>query len=300
MDKPKLYVLVGLSGSGKSTLAAQLAENDKNTIVVSSDAIREELMGKVEDQSRNNDVFKIFHNRIRENLKKGKNVVADATNITIKSRRAILNIANGTDVDKICILCAKPFELCKHDNAQREHPVPDSVLDKQIRRFQIPFYEEGWDEIKISTSYVSYQLGSIADVLNKMVGFDQKNPHHNKALHEHGAAVLNQFMRFTDCDFYVFAALIHDVGKLYTQTFDENGIAHYFGHESVGAYLMMEKMINEPRFNKNAVLECCFLINYHMLPFGWNTEAAKKRWRKIFGEDKYLMLTRFHECDIKE
>ena len=46
MDKPRLYVLVGLSGSGKSTLAAQLAENDKNTIVVSSDAIREELTGK--------------------------------------------------------------------------------------------------------------------------------------------------------------------------------------------------------------------------------------------------------------
>ncbi len=29
MDKPKLYVLVGLSGSGKSTLAAQLAESNE-------------------------------------------------------------------------------------------------------------------------------------------------------------------------------------------------------------------------------------------------------------------------------
>ena len=64
--KPKLYVLVGLSGSGKSTLAAQLAESDENTVIVSSDAIREELTGKIEDQSRNNEVFEIFHQRIRK------------------------------------------------------------------------------------------------------------------------------------------------------------------------------------------------------------------------------------------
>lgn len=33
MDKPKLYVLVGLSGSGKSTLAAQLAESNESIIL---------------------------------------------------------------------------------------------------------------------------------------------------------------------------------------------------------------------------------------------------------------------------
>ena len=78
MDKPKLYVLVGLSGSGKSTLAAQ---RDANTVIVSSDAIREELTGEIEDQSRNNEVFEIFHQRIRKNLEEGKNAIADATNL---------------------------------------------------------------------------------------------------------------------------------------------------------------------------------------------------------------------------
>lgn len=86
MDKPKLYVLVGLSGSGKSTLAAQLAESNENTVIVSSDAIREELTGKIEDQSRNNEVFEIFHQRIRKNLEEGKNTIADATNLLIKSQ----------------------------------------------------------------------------------------------------------------------------------------------------------------------------------------------------------------------
>lgn len=39
MNKPKLMLLVGLSGSGKSTIAQKLAEENPNTVIVSSDAI---------------------------------------------------------------------------------------------------------------------------------------------------------------------------------------------------------------------------------------------------------------------
>ena len=48
MNKPKLMLLVGLRGSGKSTIAQKLAEENPNTVIVSSDAIREELTGKVD------------------------------------------------------------------------------------------------------------------------------------------------------------------------------------------------------------------------------------------------------------
>ena len=68
MSKPKLWIMVGLSGSGKSTIAKEIAVMEENTIIVSSDAIREELTGKVEDQTKNDEVFKIFHKRIRKGL----------------------------------------------------------------------------------------------------------------------------------------------------------------------------------------------------------------------------------------
>ena len=217
MDKPKLYVLVGLSGSGKSTLAAQLAESNENTVIVSSDAIREELTGKIEDQSRNNEVFEIFHQRIRKNLEEGKNAIADATNLLIKSRLRILNMTRRLDVEKICIICAKPFEICREHNMKREHPVPESVLDKQIRKFQIPFYEEGWDDIQIQNKYHLYRSDQTNKLLLAMMGFDQKNPHHDKDLGDHAVEVM---ARFGDCGYsesYNLAALFHDVGKLYTQ-----------------------------------------------------------------------------------
>ena len=152
MNKPTLYIMCGLSGSGKSTIATQIANDNPNTIIVSSDEIREELTGNCEDQEHNEEVFKIFHDRIRKNLEHKKNVIADATNLTMKSRRTIMMKVNGLNVRKVCVIIPKPFEQCKEDNLHREHPVPDFVLDKQIRKFQIPFKEEGLDEISLLES----------------------------------------------------------------------------------------------------------------------------------------------------
>ena len=63
----KLIILCGLSASGKSTLAKELQEK-RNANLVSSDGIRAEL-SFYEDQSRNDEVFRIFHRRIADSLK---------------------------------------------------------------------------------------------------------------------------------------------------------------------------------------------------------------------------------------
>ena len=83
MNKPTLWIMCGLSGSGKSTIATQIANDNPNTIIVSSDEIREELTGNCEDQKHNEEVFKIFHDRIRKNLENKKNVIADATKVPV-------------------------------------------------------------------------------------------------------------------------------------------------------------------------------------------------------------------------
>ena len=88
-------------------------------------------------------------------------------------------------------------------------------------------------------------------------------------------------------------SLFHDVGKLYTQKIGEDGIAHYIGHDNVGAY----NILNDKRLLEVDVLPAAFLANYHMLPFQWDTKKSQEKWRKIFGNEKYEMLLYFNECD---
>lgn len=67
------------------------------------------------------------------------------------------------------------------------------------------------------------------------VDFDQKSPYHSKTLFEHTLAVVEG----VENDIYLrWAALLHDVGKPFIQTFKEDGQANYIHHELVGAELV--------------------------------------------------------------
>lgn len=304
MNKPKLFIMIGLSAAGKSTIAKELAK-DYEAVIVSSDSIRKEICGNVSDQSKNEEVFKLFHKRIRKYLHEKRNVIADATNITMKSRRAIINNVKKMDIEIIAYIVPKKIEDCIKDNVEREYIVQEEVIYKQMKRFQIPFLEEGFDKIIVHDfNYdLRYKLYPL-EIIEKMTGFDQKNPHHNMYLEDHCDFT---YKKFSDLDHpydiyksgFLLGAKIHDFGKLCTQTIDENGIAHYFGHENVGSYCVLTTLYNPfEEYNTDVfLLDCCFLINYHMMPFNWNTEKTKNKWKNIFGEEKYNMLLRFHECD---
>ncbi len=301
MNKPTLWVMVGLSGSGKSSIAKEIAENNTNTTIVSSNSIREELTGDYGNQENNEEVFKVFHKRIRETLENNTNVIADATNITMRSRRAIIENVKGIECRKIAYLIPKPFDQCKIENLSRQHPVPKEVLDKQLRKFQIPFYEEGFDKIQIKTLHKENCL-NFGEIFSMMKGFSQKNPHHTMDLYEYCQLVKQKFSKMNRYIYteYPFAAKFHDVGKLFTQKFDEDGIAHYFQHENVGTYYLLSNIENIKAYrdySSQEILNILFLINYHMMPFDWTTEKSKERWKKRFGEYKYELLMNFNECD---
>lgn len=293
MSKPKLYVMCGLSGSGKSTIAKQIANDNPDTVIISTDMIREQLTGEIGDQSQNDEVFELFHTLIRKRLENKYNVIADTTNITMKSRRAILNKVNGLDIEKICYIMPKPFEWCQQDNKNRPHPVPDEVLERQIRKFEIPFIEEGWSKIIIHDEFKNH-VRNLVNEIAYMGDFDQKNPHHTMDLYKHCLHTKKLMKEKGYENPWLSGAMMHDLGKLSTQTFDELGIAHYFDHDSYGSYFVLSRIPQN-----SEVLDVCFLINYHMLPFSWESEKTKQRWRKRFGEYKYKILMDFHECDIQ-
>lgn len=309
--KPRLTLLCGLSASGKSQYINTVSQDSGNEVItISTDGIRANICGRVEDQSKNKEVFQTFHSLIVKYLKNGIDVVAEATNITMKSRRSILNVIKGIDCEKVCVVIVKPIGECKKDNIDREHPVPGYVIDKQARKFQIPFLEEGWDEIKFvnhihNKDKYNYRLEKtwVPEIYND---FDQKNPYHMESLGKHMTDayyfVKNHGLHKNKDYEMIIATKYHDMGKLYTQTFDENGVAHYYGHENIGAYMMLvyEVANQHSLFVNHNIGDIAFYINYHLLPFQWKPNGTKTETKlaKRLGSKKYHNLWDMHIADL--
>lgn len=281
--KPWLIVMCGLAGSGKSTLAKKISDK-RDAEIISSDELRKEMFGDKTHQEDKNKLFVEYNKRIRAALERGSDVIADKTNLSIRSRRAILEAVKDLDIYKECVICNIPFEKCLENNRNRERHVPEEVIRRQLYGFQVPFLEEGWDSISILP-----RVGSIP--CEQMAGFDQKTLYHNLDLLQHSIRVAGLFGR--KYPKWENLSLFHDVGKLYTQKIGKDGIAHYIGHDNVGAY----NILNDKRLFEIDVLPAAFLTNYHMLPFQWNTKKSQEKWRKIFGDEKYEMLLYSNECD---
>lgn len=145
--KPILYMVVGLPGSGKSHWCNE-HKDELNAVVHSSDSIRAELLNDINDQSKNTEVFEILHRRIKDDLRTGKNVIMDCTNLSRKRRiHFIQHELRDIHCEKVCVLFATPFELCLGRNFARDRQVPESVIVRMIKNFETPWFSEGWDDI---------------------------------------------------------------------------------------------------------------------------------------------------------
>ena len=85
-------MLCSIHGAGKSVCAEKYAKDHKNTIIHSSDALREELFGNVNDQNNNEVLFTELHRRIKADLSAGKNVIYDADHYNILFDKDIIDI----------------------------------------------------------------------------------------------------------------------------------------------------------------------------------------------------------------
>ena len=285
-----LIVLVGLPASGKSTFAKEKLANEE-TIVLSSDELRKELLGDESCQTNNELVFSTLYARAKENLLNGKDVVIDATNINMKDRRRTLSHFQGMDIKRVALVFATPINVCYERDSKRDRVVGMEVIDKFLYRFEFPMEYEGFNKIEIVRCNNFYDC---EDLKSLTIGYDQKNPHHKYTLDKH---CLNCFLRIKDLtknENLITASSWHDIGKAFTQTFDEQGVAHYYSHHNVGAYILM--CSNLP-VNDDKLKEILFYVNLHMNPFFWKEEKTHDKYRKLFGEELYNNLMLLNECD---
>lgn len=298
--------MVGLPGSGKSYIASQFIKGSK---VFSSDDYREKLFGDINDQTHNQEVFKQLYKDLNEELSKDNRIcVLDATNTTLKPRKNIfsnLTEENKKNTDIIAYIVNTPVEECIRRDKARDRSVGKDIIYKFLSSYQQPQLFEGFNDIGISNfgSWALCVKDNRFEILDKMKEFNQLNPHHIYDLLEH----CKKLSSFYDENNYIeyIAGLYHDVGKLFTQTIDENGIAHYYNHDSVGTYYLLTHL-KDWYLNYAYILniydlnEILFYVNYHMKAHkDFRNVKAEQRYRKLFGDERFNSLIEFANNDMK-
>lgn len=307
---PSIYIMIGLPGSGKSVYAKSIYNQYPSGAIVihSSDDLREELYGDVNNQKNNTDLFVELHRRIKTDLKNGKSVIYDATNISKKRRIAFLQELKNISCVKIAICMMTPFEKCLELNSIRKRVVPENVIKKMYMNWCPPYYHEGFDYIfceYYNDCIVSpeYEVGNLFMKINN---FNQENEHHGFTLGIHCSRTYEYLLEKGAEKTIRIAGLLHDIGKVFTKTYlntkgEYDGNCHYYNHANVGAYdSMFFTSTSNYDFTDKEKLYISNLIYYHMHPYlSWKQSAkAKKRDMNIIGEKMFNDVMLLHQADL--
>ena len=152
----KFIILSAIPGSGKSTWARKYAEEHPNTKIVSSDGLREEFGGRVNNFDHEKEVWETFMNRIHEYGREEEvTVIADATMITNAYRKYYYDNTPEFDTH-ILVFFDLPYEVCQFQNKLRQHSavVPEYAMKRMHEQFEQPSEEVKslYDEIITVTS----------------------------------------------------------------------------------------------------------------------------------------------------
>ena len=292
----KLFVMIGIPGAGKSTFAKEIAEREL-AVIVSSDAVRGVLYGDENIQGDPAKVFRIVKENIKYYLRNGHNVVMDATNINSKKRTAFLR-----EIDKVCPECLKiavvvvaDIDTCISRDLARERTVGREVIHKMVSNFQPPFYYEGWDAIHYRNTGDRIEMAHLTKMAEN---YDQMNRHHTLTLGGHMRVTAVYVDDFVDS----IGAYYHDIGKLFCQTIDEHGEAHYYNHHHIGAYIWLcsdlccDWIHNDRNYSAWWVAQ---LICWHMTPYQCMSKEGFVQWatRRRMPEDLIDSIWKLHEAD---
>ncbi|MDZ5038450.1 HD domain-containing protein, partial [Clostridium perfringens] len=95
------------------------------------------------------------------------------------------------------------------------------------------------------------------------------------------------------------SALLHDVGKLNTLTFNGNG-SYYFPNHNIESSIMARNILSKLRFDNNTINIVCKLIEHHLvldvnyLP----TKFEVKKLLNVIGKDNIGLLFDLQRADI--
>jgi predicted kinase len=322
----KFIMLVGLPASGKSTLAEKLSKQE-NAVILSSDKLREELLGDINNQDNNTNIFEEMNKRTKNYLESGQNVIYDATNINRKRRIHLIKNELKAD-EKHVYYMNVPMGKCLYNDGLRERKVGFDVIDRMYKNLQIPTILEGWDSVNfVSESYklekyytdmfesilsnddpepedLFNSLGKIIPEFNDVYDVPQDSKYHSFSISRHifytYKYILDKYKGNRELEMIV-VALFHDLGKGYCKSFynrngDEQRYANFIGHEHVSSQLASE-YLHMLGYEDDFIKYVIDLVQFHMkfINFG---EKQERKLKEILSEEQYTDLLFLHEADI--
>jgi len=327
-------MLVGLPASGKSTIAHDLMVGRDDVEYISSDELRQELLGDVNSQVDNGLIFETMRKRTVEALQNSRHVIYDATNINRKKRHNFLKQLPKTldNIEKIVIYVATPIQETLRRNASRDRVVPEEVItQKMYKSLQIPVYSEGWDKIifeydedTLEHDYPKQFTDAIrAEVLFNRDGYGLMQflaqyfndeffgvydlPHdskwHNFSVSRHIYYTYRYILENyngNDKEELLWAGLCHDIGKAFCKTFiSQKGepmkYAQYIGHDCVGSQMVVT-FLKKINFSDEFIHNVATLVQYHM--FLYDTKVSQDKLKERVGEDLLNKILFLREVDV--
>lgn len=297
---------MGLPASGKSTWTQ--THKSENEVVISSDAIRAEVFGDVNDQTHNAEVFNLMMKRTCDALKARIDVIYDATNLNSKRRanliREVEQRCKGITVYFRCVIFAVDWDECIKRNEARERTVPLNAMKRMLSSFQPPWWSEGWDEIIFSEQHKCTPAAARAEVL-KLKDLSHDNPHHEFTVGDHCIAAFDYAVEHNFPAEVRTAAFLHDCGKGETKVFcdckgNATTDAHFYNHQYVGAYKTLCLRYND---DIPFWLYISLLISLHMCWYmdSKGRESTIKRFEAgsyLYGYSLRRDLQWLHDADV--
>ena len=153
---PELVMLCGIPCSGKSTYVEKLKKLDywKDSVVLSTDDYIEKVA-----QENNTTYNEIFEDCISEATRqlelafieakdKGKNIIWDQTNLSVKARKKKLAKLPSFYPRGVVYFDISLEEALRRNENREGKYIPKSVLKRMWHQFEIPTLEEDFDYVE--------------------------------------------------------------------------------------------------------------------------------------------------------
>lgn len=139
----EVILLSGIAGSGKDFY---IKKNLADYPVISLDDMRRKIKAKHNDAIANGRIIQEAKELAKTFLRKGQPFVWNATNITVQMRGQLIDLFDDYRAKTKIIYIEVPYRELLAQNKNRQHPIPETALDRMIDKLEIP---KAWEACEV-------------------------------------------------------------------------------------------------------------------------------------------------------